>query len=1187
MRKILFFLPAMICFFAAGAQVSGVKNIPTDYASLSAAFTALNSAGVGAGGVTLTITAGYTETAPAGGLQLGSSTLNASTSASQQIRITGNSNVITAPVGTTTNLDGILSIKGTDYVTISGLVLQESAGNTTATTAMEWAIGLFNLNAAAPFDGCQYDTIRNCTISMNRTIATPSKGIFMAHQVYNSTTTLSVTAATDLHSYNGFYGNTISNIITAIYLGGATSASDVGNDVGGSSAATGNTISNVIGALYSSVGAITCTYQTNANISYNSINNTANGGTNAIATAWGIYAYGPSSTYTVNKNTVTLKESSISTAYAIYGIYGNASGANITAQYNVVDVSEVSGSAVNNIGIFLPNGNNTNISNNTIRQSMAVSGTTYGSYTTSTGNLVVSGNTYTQKATVATSSQFYSLVNGGTAASETVQNNIFQDCVDSVTGTTGFMALIYTANTTANKNISNNQISGVASHNSTADFYGIICNPASATGAGTFTVANNNFSGIVKKNNGGAYVFYLAPAAASSQTLNLYQNTISNLAASGNSVVAGVYCGNLANANIYNNSISNLSTATTVNGIYLASGGSTSIYANQLYSLSSTGIASGGVNGILCAGGTSTNVHNNFIHSLTAPAQTGVSDIIRGISVLNAGAGTSINLYYNSIYLIASSTGANFSTSGIYHSANATATVGALDMRNNIVVNVSAPSGTGNTAAFRRSATTLANFLTSSNNNDLYAGVPSATNLIYSDGTNNDQTLPAYQSRVATAETESVSVMPNFISATDLHLAATGNCNLDGSAVPIAGFTNDYDAQARDANAPDMGADEFTASYGTTLAGVAGSATCRNKNISASGTVFTTGSCGIIARVVPNGASPVSGKVNTCVTLDATQQYFNGEPYLQRHYDIEPATNAAAATAAVTLYFTDAEFTDYNTNNPAWPKLPTVATGGNSDTRRSNVYITQFHGSPTTSPSTPGNYNGAGFSFIQPGAANVYWNGNYWEVSFNATGFSGFYLHTSTFSAPLAVSLHYFNGQRQGGQHLLSWKLNCPASSGMQVMLERSGGASGGFSAVPGFSNSPVRCNEPMSFTDKQPLDGMNYYRLRITDAEGKLSYSHVLALLHAATGAELVTLAPNPVSSNGSVRLQIAAASAGQMDLQIHDMQGRLLRRQTAGFAAGYNPVTLSLQGLAPGSYFISGSVDGKPGRTLRFVIQ
>lgn len=104
MKKVPFFLALFFYFLNSTAQVTGIKNVPGDYANLSDVITALNTSGVGAGGVTINITAA--QTAPAGGYQLGSAVLNASISAANQLKFTGNNNIITAQAGTSTNLDG-------------------------------------------------------------------------------------------------------------------------------------------------------------------------------------------------------------------------------------------------------------------------------------------------------------------------------------------------------------------------------------------------------------------------------------------------------------------------------------------------------------------------------------------------------------------------------------------------------------------------------------------------------------------------------------------------------------------------------------------------------------------------------------------------------------------------------------------------------------------------------------------------------------------------------------------------------------------------------------------------------------------------------------------------------------------------------------------------------------------------
>ena len=188
---------------------------------------------------------------------------------------------------------------------------------------------------------------------------------------------------------------------------------------------------------------------------------------------------------------------------------------------------------------------------------------------------------------------------------------------------------------------------------------------------------------------------------------------------------------------------------------------------------------------------------------------------MRGVSLTSTTSSSTLNLAYNTIYLNAASSGANFSTSGIYHTTSATATTAALNLRNNIVVNLSTPSGTGVSAAYRRSSTTLTNYASTSNNNLFYAGTPAANRVVFYDGTNLDQTLAAYQARVTPREANSVTENPTFLSTTGsspnfLHIDPAVGTQIESGGQPIAGITDDFDGQTRNASTPDIGADEGT-----------------------------------------------------------------------------------------------------------------------------------------------------------------------------------------------------------------------------------------------------------------------------------------------------------------------------------------------------------------------------------------
>jgi hypothetical protein len=156
-------------------------------------------------------------------------------------------------------------------------------------------------------------------------------------------------------------------------------------------------------------------------------------------------------------------------------------------------------------------------------------------------------------------------------------------------------------------------------------------------------------------------------------------------------------------------------------------------------------------------------------------------------------------------------------------------------------------TGTGGyTVALRRAAGTTgtppANLAATSNNNLYYAATPSATNLIYVEGTtaatNAQQTLAGYQALVAARESNSVTEDVAFLSTTGsaadfLHVSALQTSVTEKGGTPISSVTTDFDGDVRNATTPDIGADEFV-----TVPTIAGLVPARNAtNVPVSTTV--------------------------------------------------------------------------------------------------------------------------------------------------------------------------------------------------------------------------------------------------------------------------------------------------------------------------------------------------------------
>ncbi|MBL0202698.1 MAG: T9SS type A sorting domain-containing protein [Chitinophagaceae bacterium] len=738
----------------------------------------------------------------------------------------------------------------------------------------------------------------------------------------------------------------------------------------------------------------------------------------------------------------------------------------------------------------------------------------------------------------------------------------------------------------SNSSVSSNTISNITSAGSLlgAISYGF------QNGQGTHTIHSNNISNLSTTVTGASEVYGISAGYISIPTLNVNNNLITGLSATGPSTgIIGIRITDGNTVNVNSNSINTFTGSGTTNpsaaGISVLGAATVNVGYNKIHTINQTGINTATapvVLGISLAGGLNVTAHNNFVADLNA-VNTPFADAIRGISVSSTTPLSTYNLYHNSIHVNSASALATSGTSGIYHTTNATATTAALNMIDNIIVNTSASAGAGVTAAYRRSNATLTNFASTSNYNLLYAGTPSATNLIFYDGTNSDQTLAAYQARVAARDANSISSFPNFTSSTDLHLTPD-NCSIDSKGIPVAGFTNDIDADTRSITIPDMGADEFDAYNAGVLAGIVSTAVCSNKAVVNTGTIYTDASCNLIARVLPSGVSPVTGIINTCVTMDAAQLYFNGEPYVQRHYDLEPATNPATATATITMYFTDAAFALYNATNPVWPALPTVAGGGLLDPNLTNLKVTQFHGTPTGGlpTSTPGNYTGTRV-LLTP--VSVVLTGSIWAVTVDVSGFSGFYVHTNNFNAPLPITVNYLTGRKQGSNHVLNWKVTCVSTPRTTMTLERSSDARN-YSGINTITADAARCNQPFDYTDANPLTGMNYYRLKMVDADGKVTYSTTVALLHAVKGFDIISMAPNPVVTD-HFKLNIASAQSSKMELTIFDMQGRLVNRQSISVIAGYNSLPVHIKDLSAGTYTIRATMADEQSKIIRFVKQ
>ncbi|HTI88983.1 MAG TPA: T9SS type A sorting domain-containing protein [Puia sp.] len=361
----------------------------------------------------------------------------------------------------------------------------------------------------------------------------------------------------------------------------------------------------------------------------------------------------------------------------------------------------------------------------------------------------------------------------------------------------------------------------------------------------------------------------------------------------------------------------------------------------------------------------------------------------------------------------------------------------------------------------------------------------------------------------------------------------------------------------------------------SSLAGTAGGGSVCSNLYAAPG--FTTrnsdGSCDPMAALLPSGANPVSGNIQNCVTVDASVQTFGGIPYVPRHYSMEPSSGGATSTATVTLYFTQGDFDAYNAargSNPALPMNSSDAAG------IANLHVTQFHGTGTT----PDTYAG-GSGDIDPDDNNIIWNAaaSRWEVTFDITGFSGFFVSGSSI-LPLPLTLTDFSGKETKAGNQLYWTTSIEENTAY-FEVEREAAANAGFVSV-GKVLASGNSNQTVQYDYTDVVTGDALYRLKMVDIDGKFTYSRIVALT-SAVDALTIRVLPNP--AHQALSLTVGSPAVTGAVLTVTDMSGKKMAEKHLSLQKGNNSIDPGILEALPQGMYLIGVATDKQQQTMKFV--
>lgn len=336
--------------------------------------------------------------------------------------------------------------------------------------------------------------------------------------------------------------------------------------------------------------------------------------------------------------------------------------------------------------------------------------------------------------------------------------------------------------------------------------------------------------------------------------------------------------------------------------------------------------------------------------------------------------------------------------------------------------------------------------------------------------------------------------------------------------------------------------------------------------------LFYGPSCTLIAKVVPSGANPVTGNVTARVWKESAVPVDAGQPFVARHYEITPAANATTATGTVTLYFTQAEFTAFNSAAGSTLDLPVTAT----DSRKGNLRIGKFSGVSNNGSGFPYSYTSTNM-VITPDYSKIVWNSAdaRWEVTFDVTGFSGFIVQT--FAGVLPLNLIAFSGRLNNKDTYLQWKTTDEINNDY-FDIERSVDGQT-YIAAGRVASKNGSATQNYSWIDAGAAlinSSKLFYRLKIVSTTGEVEYSNIITVATKASGSPVVNVTPNPFTNNVTISLQMPVAA--QLTITLSDITGKKLRSELANAPKGTSSLPLTgMHNLLQGMYILSVEYNGQ----------
>lgn len=172
-------------------------------------------------------------------------------------------------------------------------------------------------------------------------------------------------------------------------------------------------------------------------------------------------------------------------------------------------------------------------------------------------------------------------------------------------------------------------------------------------------------------------------------------------------------------------------------------------------------------------------------------------------------------------------------------------------------------------------------------------------------------------------------------------------------------------------------------------------------------------------------------------------------------------------------------------------------------------------------------------------------------------------------NSTLPASQLWLTGESEGTVNHLNWKTATETNTTyFELQYSANDSSFETVATIPARGNSAVSSSYS---SDHSPLvtAGAYYYRLKLFYTGGSYKYSNIAVLTPTAAFLTITNAKPNPFTN--SIQFSVSTPQPETLNVQLYDMQGRLLYRSQQQLTAGNTTISINnLEHLAPGMYLL-----------------